>query len=58
MNRSVEYRDITIKPTHRGGRVRRTRVATEIRPVGKVRLGNKVLWEGTIVVVTQDRKAR
>ena len=58
VNRNVEYRDLNIKPIRKGGQYRRVRVATEQRPIGQVRLGNRLSWTGTISVVTHDRKAQ
>ena len=54
----VEYRDIHQKPIRRGGHHKRLHVATEVRPIGRVRLGNKLLWTGEIIVITPERKAR
>lgn len=54
----VNYIDLTVRPIRRGGRYHKSRVASEIRQLGTVRLGNHRGWTGTMNVITTERKVR
>lgn len=55
---NIEYRDLNLRPLRNGGKRRHLRVATEVRPIGVVGIGNRKLWTGTISVIVPERKAR
>lgn len=55
---NVQYIDLIQRPVRKGGRRKQMKVASEVRPVGVVRLGNHRGWTGTVNVITPERKVR